>query len=76
MVDAEVAATGYIFLLDLGIFFMYILVFFCVRGKRGDKGVTLPNWKGDRDLNNARFYAQDLRPSIAGELENQQNLSH
>jgi len=68
--DPEVKATGWIFLLDLGIFLFYVLVFFAIRGTRGDKDVMLPNWRGgDRELNNGRFTSRDLRPSVADELE-------
>ena len=43
--DGEIRATGWIFLIDFGIFCGYILVWFAARGVRGDKGVVLPNWK-------------------------------
>ena len=70
MVDADIKATGWIFLIDLSIFLFYLLVFFAIRGTRGDKDVMLPNWKGgDRELSNARFTSKDLRPSIAEEIE-------
>jgi hypothetical protein len=44
-----------------------VLVFFAIRGTRGDKDVVLPNWKGQRELNDARFSTRDLRPSIVAD---------
>jgi len=69
MVDAEIKATGVIFLVDFAIFCGYVLLWFAIRGTRGDKGVVLPNWKsGRQDLNQARFTMRDLRPSVSEEL--------
>lgn len=70
MVDEQISATSFTFLLDLGIFILYVLVFFAIRGTRGDKDVMLPNWRGgDRDLNTARFTSRDLRLSSVVEEE-------
>lgn len=68
MVDQLISTTGWIFLLDFGIFIFYVLVFFAIRTTRGDK-VLLPNWNAERELTNARFTARDLRPSVAAEIE-------
>lgn len=70
MVDGEIRATGWIFLIDFGIFCGYVLVWFAIRGTRGDKGVVLPNWKsGKQELNTARFTQRDLRPSVSEEVQ-------
>lgn len=62
--DPQVKATADIFLIDFCIFLCYVLLFFAIRGTRGDKDVVLPNWKGQKALNEARFTTRDLRPSI------------
>jgi len=70
MVDAEIKATGVIFLIDFAIFCGYVLLWFAIRGTRGDKGVVLPNWRsGRQELNQARFTMHDLRPSVSEELQ-------
>ena len=62
--DSEIKATGVMFLFDLCVFVCYVLLFFAIRGTRGDKNVILPNWReSDRELNNDRFTSNDLRPS-------------
>jgi len=44
--DAEIRAIGWTFLIDLIIFILYVLLFFAIRGSRGDNNEVLPNWKG------------------------------
>jgi hypothetical protein len=71
MMDAEFKATGVMFLFDLCIFVCYVLLFFAIRGTRGDKNVILPNWQeSNHGLENDRFTSRDLRPSNATDNHN------
>jgi hypothetical protein len=48
---------------------LYVLVFFAIRGTRGDRDVVLPNWKCSHERVFNSFTMRDLRPSIAEEVE-------
>jgi|LauGreDrversion4_2_1035121.scaffolds.fasta_scaffold78717_1 hypothetical protein len=66
--DPEVRAIGYTFLIDLIIFLLYVLLFFAIRGSRGDQNEVLPNWRRmTRELREKAFSDQDLRASRSEE---------
>ena len=76
MVDAEVSALGWTFLIDLIIFLVYISIFFAIRTSRGDRSEFLPNFERCDTTKiglTAQFSRQDLKPS-AIENESEETL--
>ena len=71
MVDAEVKEIGWTFLFDLLIFIVYVVIFFAIRTKRGDKErELLPNYNVDptkKGLINVNFSHLDLKQTLIGE---------
>jgi len=68
MVDAEVKAIGWTFLFDLLIFIVYVIIFFAIRTRRGDREKELlPNYKVDSTKNaliTNKFSHLDLKQTL------------
>lgn len=67
MKDSQAESIFLTFALDMGIFLLELLVFFCIRNKR-DKGNVLLNWQPQNEYFRD-FNTNDLRPSMQREVQ-------
>ena len=67
MKDSQAESIFLTFALDMGIFLLELLIFFCIRNKR-DKGNVLLNWQPQNEYFRD-FNTNDLRPSMQREVQ-------
>ena len=67
MKDSQAESIFLTFALDMGLFLLELLVFFCIRNKR-DKGNVLLNWQPQNEYFRD-FNTNDLRPSMQREVQ-------